>query len=429
MKSDINGTYYKNSSFFSKYPNAFRINLYCDEIEVVNALGSKTNRHKITMFYYTILNFPTHFNSNLKNIFVSTIAYSMDVQQYGFKEVLKPLITELNILASEKSCKLKLKNGEIFTLRAALVCVSGDSLAIHDIFGLLGPGCKYFCRCCMISRLELHNDGNQTRYIKRTKDLHGYHLKSIEENSMTSSDCGVMKNSALNEISNFHTTTNFAFDFMHDLLEGIVGLEIIYVLRYFIKDRNLFTIDHLNQRIEKFRYGAVEEKNKPVNNFATNHIYSNTKNIKQRAIQTWVLLRSLPFLIGHLIPNECHEYMRLLMLLQKILEIVTSHEVTDFILVELEHLILYHENLYRKLFGNVFINKHHHLRHYVECFNDKGPLIQYGCLRFEAKHLEVKRIIQNSKNFINIPLTVAKRLSFKQNIHINRQTYSKYNMK
>lgn len=70
IASSIDGTYFKTHPFFSKYLNALRIELYADEFEIVNPLGSKTGVHKILAFYYRIQNLPQHVNSSLGNIHV-----------------------------------------------------------------------------------------------------------------------------------------------------------------------------------------------------------------------------------------------------------------------------------------------------------------------------------------------------------------------
>lgn len=429
IQSFIDCEMFKNSNYYSEHPNALRVNLYYDEIEVVNPIGSKTGIYKLGMFYFTLQNFPLHFNSNLNNIFVLMIVYYEDIKEYGWEKILEPLLNELKILESEEGFKFRLKNGEIFVLRAVLQSFSGDGQATNDIFGLLAAACNFFCRCCLISRNSLHNDGDQITYDVRTKAVHESHLQSIAEQTLHPRECGVRSESPLNSLRNFHTTTNYTFDYMHDLLEGVVGNELCKVLKHFIIDKRYFTIQYFNKRVARFRYGPNEYKNKPANNFTNNHFTTNNSTIKQRAVQTWVLLRAFPFLVGHLIPADSDDYMRLLMLLQKILEIITSYSISDYMITELRYLIFTHEFLFRKLFGNVFINKHHHLRHYADCILEKGPLIQFCVLRFEAKHLEGKRIIQNSKNFINLPLTLAKRYAFNQNINIKKQKYSKFEFK
>ena len=43
-----------------------------------------------------------------------------------------------------------------------------------------------------------------------------------------------------------------------------------------------------------------------------------------------------------------------------------------------------------------------------------GPLVKQWTMRFEAKHNHLKKLAQNSGNFINIPLTLASRHQYWQ---------------
>lgn len=47
---------FKNNPFFLKFPNAIRFQLFFDETEVINPLGSKTKKHELGMFCYRIEN-------------------------------------------------------------------------------------------------------------------------------------------------------------------------------------------------------------------------------------------------------------------------------------------------------------------------------------------------------------------------------------
>ena len=51
-------------------------------------------------------------------------------------------------------------------------------------------------------------------------------------------------------------------DIMHDILEGSLELCVRHLLVEYIRERKLFSLTHLNQRIKGFAYG-VDTKNKP----------------------------------------------------------------------------------------------------------------------------------------------------------------------
>ena len=53
--------------------------------------------------------------------------------------------------------------------------------------------------------------------------------------------------------------------------------------------------------------------------------------------------------------------------------------------------------------------KMHHLVHYPFYIKLLGPLKQFWCMRFEGKHAFFKTVARTTGNFVNAPLTLAKR--------------------
>lgn len=419
LKSFIDTEKFKNCPFYTLNPRTIRLNLYYDEIELVNPLSSKKGFHKLTVFYFTI---PSLFNTELKNIYLLLICYSWDVKRYGFEKILQQLVYDLEIL--EKGIDIKLANGQKFNLIATLECVCGDNLATKEILGFLSPACKYFCLFCMISRQQLKEPNTEINNIqKRSKQLHHTHVDKIAQNSTLSKDFGVKEDSILNKLARYHVINGSVYDIMHDLLEGVVPYEIKLVLGFLIS-QNLFTVEQLNQRISTFRYGSQEAKNKPSPNFSltpnsVNRIYYN-----QNAVQSWLLLRAFPFLIEHLVTHIGSEHLHLLLLLNKIVEICFASEINDYMLCELTEKIRTHKQLFLKLFPDKkFINKHHHMEHYVDLIKMRGPLINYCCLVYESKLGELKRLFKSSMNYINLPYSITKRQAFLQCQHITHQNY------
>lgn len=134
IKSYTDCMEYKNHPLFREYSRALRIVLYYDEIEIVNPIGTKTIIHKLSIFYYTIQNFPAYFNCKLENIQILAICYALDVKKYGYSEILKPFIIELNQLEDGIVIDIRSTARE---MRGTLIVFTGDTLACHDIFELL----------------------------------------------------------------------------------------------------------------------------------------------------------------------------------------------------------------------------------------------------------------------------------------------------
>lgn len=70
-------------------------------------------------------------------------------------------------------------------------------------------------------------------------------LKLILVNRNNESLCGIRGNSILSEIKIFHTSENYIFDIMHNILEGLAPMQIKWVLQHFIK-KKYFSIGYLN---------------------------------------------------------------------------------------------------------------------------------------------------------------------------------------
>ena len=67
----------------------------------------------------------------------------------------------------------------------------------------------------------------------------------------------------MNKSLYFNVADGLDQDVMHDQLEGVLPLEIKMLLKSFIQDDKLMTLQTVNERIDKFDYGDVDIKNKP----------------------------------------------------------------------------------------------------------------------------------------------------------------------
>jgi hypothetical protein len=435
--SYIDGKKYKDNTFLNDFKNTVRINLYYDDVEVTNPIGSQSSVYKIACFYYTIQNATSMFNSKLENIFVLAVCYTTDLKKYGFERILENFLKEMEELESENGVNFYVHNAKK-TIRATLISFIGDTLAAHDILGFSGPGSNRFCRECLVSRSRFHKKPT-IKGKRRTVSIHADQLKDLMDSDYHHSKIskyGLKQDSVLNRLKNFHCSSSNVFDPMHDLLEGVVPFTIKCVLKHFIKKRGLFTIFNFNTRVNNFRYGVVENCNKPSPNFTMAMLNSKSKKLKQKSSQCWLLLRAFPFLVGNNLLTEDFKYLDLLSSLTKICAISFSTSLNDFNVCELDYLVKNYLKNFQKLFGDKIvngnilqgekmINKHHHLLHYARNILLKGPLALYSCMRFEGKHLPIKKQIVNAQNFVNVPKSVACRQSLLQSYNIKYNCFAK----
>lgn len=271
---------------------------------------------------------------------------------------------------------------------------------------------------CFIDRRDFHREINLT-CDKRTPRNHSLQLIEINNEPAKAKLYGFRKDSVLNSSKFFHCANNLVFDVMHDIFEGVASTELFLVIKTLVQKKK-FSVKYLNNKINAFNYGPDETKNRPVPNFTIEMLSRpGNSSIKQKAIQCWLLLRSFPFLVIEKLDDSDKDYIILIILLQQIVEIVMSLEITDYMILELEMYVSQHNSLFKNLFPTINpINKHHHLTHYGDCIREMGPLIQYSCMKFEAKHFNIKQQIMTGRNFINVPKSIGNRQALIQSFDI-----------
>ncbi|XP_044579588.1 uncharacterized protein LOC123261800 [Cotesia glomerata] len=409
LSSFLDGQHAETHEFLQQHPHALRLQLYYDELEIVNPLGSKTGIHKLGAFYYSIQNIPSQINYDLNSIHVLALCADVDVKKYGFKAILQPFLNDLEKLESDAGILVNTENGP-FILRATLAAFIGDGLAVHDVFNLLGPSCNQFCRLCMYSRENLHA-GILQHGQERTLNLYQEHLDLLTRNNFSDQSktaTGMRGNSCLNESRYFHITRKKVFDPMHDFLCGICPMVIKLVLKQYILVEKKFDTNYLNGNIASFQWGFYENVNKPSANFTDSMLRRNDHLLSQKAMQVWCLIRALPFLLFDKVDSD-DEYMALIKNLLQIMEIVFTPKLFCSQMAYLGTLIKQFRTSFQNLFPDVHeINQFHHLFHYPECILWSGPAINYWCMREEAKHGAAKARAQAVRNFKNPPKTLIK---------------------
>jgi len=99
--------------------------------------------------------------------------------------------------------------------------------------------------------------------------------------------------------------------------------------------------------------------------------------------------RYLGLIIGDLIPIG-FDLWSLYIILNKILDILLSKWIRTEEAVLLKTLVAELYELFLKLFQINLKPKHHHMVHYPMIIQESGPLSLFWCMRFEAKHKELK---------------------------------------
>ncbi|KAJ8043215.1 hypothetical protein HOLleu_10206 [Holothuria leucospilota] len=118
---------------------------------------------------------------------------------------------------------------------------------------------------------------------------------------------------------------------------------------------------------------------------------------KQTAAQTWCLLRSLPLLLGRLVPLG-NDTWKLLLQIADAVEVVTAPMVNKALCVFLANLMETFSTTYFNLYPNENMKpKLHYLIHYPQQMLEFRPLIHCWTLRFEGKHVYSKELSNRTK--------------------------------
>lgn len=244
------GELFKGSQFFADHPDALRLCLYNDDIELANPLGSKAGVHKLTMFYMTVHSDAAP--SDLHSIHLVLVCYASDLKEYGYSKVLQPFIADLQRLNEG----ILIATGRTETvLRARLVQLIGDNLAANQILGMVASfQANYFCRFCVLPSSETRSALFQDSTRLRTSALHKEHLTLLVEDPNSYSQTGVKSHAALDDLSYFSALEASVPDTMHDLLEGIGKRQLRLILLALIESK-VMTLAYLNNRIVELNYG------------------------------------------------------------------------------------------------------------------------------------------------------------------------------
>lgn len=415
------GEYCKENKILSE-ELSIAIGLYIDDFELCNPLGTSKKKHKVCGIYWVIANLPVRLRSTLSSIYLSVLCKTVHIKEYGYSRVLEPLINDLELLEREGVFVQSLGSH----VKGTVSYVSADNLGAHSLAGFLESfNVDNFCRFCLANRVDIQQrDVRSGSFTLRTPELFDVAVNVLKQGDVSSVD-GVKKDCPLNRLSHFHCAKGFPPDFLHDALEGIVPVELCICLSDLIA-KKYFALDDLNCRIRTFPLQFYDNTNRPQiipSNFKKNG------TIGGNGHENWTLLRFLPLLVGHLVP-EGEKAWHIILELKDIIELLASSSFTTETLCYLQAKISDHRQLLLEVFpGTKLRPKHHYLEHYPMLIKKFGPLIEFWTIRFEAKHSFFKKVVRDSGNFKNVLHTLATRHQLMLAYHLEMPSVFKPSIK
>lgn len=354
--------------------------LYYDDFEVNNPLGSHAGVQKLGAVYVSLACLPPELSSTLDNIILTSLFKTDTKKSFGNLAVFKNLIDELNYLETV-GIGITVNNKE-HTIFFMVGLIIGDNLGMHSILGLTESFvATYPCRFCKSTRSQCQVQITQNDNSLRNSDNYEAVVK-VDDVSFN----GIKELCVWNTINSFNITTNFSVDIMHDMLEGVCKFDLGMLLKKMINEFKYFSIDTLNNRIQTFDYGPIDIRNRPT--LLSNELLKQG-TLKMSSCEMLCFTRNLGLIIGDLVPIGS-ELWSLYIILNKILDILLSKWIRTEEAVLLKTLVAEHHELFLKLFQINLRPKHHHMVHYSMIIQESGPLSLFWCMRFEAKHKELK---------------------------------------
>lgn len=371
--------------------------LYFDDFETANPLGSRKGVHKLGAVYACLKCFPSRYNSQLKNLFLTLLFYSQDRVTFGDEVVFRTLVEEVKLLM-HTGINLTVGNIE-YHIKFVMVQILGDNLGLNSILGFTESfSANHYCRNCRI-----HKHNTSKLFVEDPTLLRNIENYAVDVSADSVSDTGIKHSVIWNEIDGYHVTNNWAFDIMHDMLEGVCNYDMQNVINYILNKRKFITLHALNSRIQAFDYGLDEGGNKPP--VVTQSILS-LESLNMKAIEMLRLVQNFSVIVGDVVP-EGDDVWQFYLVLRQILDIILASSITDSELKLLKLLVTEHHQLYVQLFGESLKPKHHFMVHYAHATQIIGPLRWVWGMRFESKHGQAKKTAHVICNFRNICRSLA----------------------
>lgn len=388
--------------------NFLQVALFYDDLELQNPLRSN-KRHKMAMFYVTLLNIPPFYRSQLQNIFAVAIAPVENVKKEGFMIILQDFLQTMRKL---KTTGLLVRQGEL--LFGDLVAVMCDTPAAAALGGFK-ESCAFadhFCRTCMASNETYMQHNLESDFQLRTLESYDEQCKVLEKFSLDkrrrqywSKMYGVNSRSCLCAIPDFDVTESLLQDPMHVVLEGCLPFVLALFLNDVIYERKLFKLSELNAFLLK-RPKSRQDRPLAIVPIDPKDL-KKKHHVKQKASSMLTLAYILPFFLGRHVDETDEKYENLLTLIRitvicfkPIVDVTTSgvlaHEIADFLTT--------FSSLYTAQEGKP---KMHFLVHLPTQMLKFGPLRHHSTMRSEAKHQFFKD--HRWSNFNNLSFSLLKR--------------------
>lgn len=408
----------KANPVLQDHPEALRIILYYDDLEVCNPLGSASGKYKLGVFYILLENIGPCHRSNLQLIGLYVIVHSdlLKVESgkgLGIDTVMDEMVEEFKKLEDG----VALSNGKI--IYGTLIACIGDNLGIHTVAGLKeGFTAHRPCRVCMVTETQrmcfVEEDPTLLRtdaqWQNQVSQINESRTKKRKDELMT--EFGIKRMTVLAKLKSFRVTSGFPADLVHDILEGgSISIELKCILNHVLKTYQNVSLFMINERIKEFDFGHAEKKNKPA--IIKKEHLDEDGHLRQKASQMWELATILPFVLAPYVSKDDENWDNFMLLLE-ICRMIFSDCIKKDMLEYLKDCISIYLTNFQSFYDLHLTPKQHYLTHYPSLILKYGPLVNFWTMRTEAKHKWFKRLVYILGCYKNIPLTLGEKHQYNQ---------------
>ncbi|CAF4186170.1 unnamed protein product [Rotaria sordida] len=240
------GTAIVSNKLFQKNKNSFLLQLYSDEVSVINPIGPKKDEKKLLLFYYILDDLPHIVRSLLNSIGLVGICLSKLLTNSTNRQIyFETMIKDLNTLQTE-GLTLSTFTGRLYFTFNLIVA---DNLAANDLGGFqknFNNG--YFCRMCYISYAYKSISLTDIFFLLRSEKSHERHLHQVLQSN--ASIFGINSRSDFSNLLGFHSVKSLPFDIMHDFSEGVCMVIVKSILKE-LSVRRILTYAQIEKRLEE----------------------------------------------------------------------------------------------------------------------------------------------------------------------------------
>lgn len=381
--SDIfDGTFF-HQPYHQTKENLLLFSIYHDDFEIVNPIGSHKKKHKLSAFYWNMLNILPEYRFKVQSTQLLAMTTAKYLRKFGMAVLLENFIESMTKLHQGHNFMIK---NEPKLYHGVLYFALADTPAAQFLGGFKeGVGfAEKPCRTCDISRCDIKKSRHGDQFSLRSMTEHLDRCDVIDElrgetKAYWSKMYGITSRSVLCSVPEFDVTKCILHDPMHVLFEGIVKRELQLMLTNFIDKKKYFSLNILNTIIRNFNYDETERADKPQELERRALDIKNT--FPMTAIETKTFMLLLPYMIGSKVERDdkiWENFIRLLQITWLIISPVSSAEALD----TLEQLISTHNHMFCELFPDVsFTPKLHYLTHFPMQIKMFGPARNHWCTR------------------------------------------------